>query len=100
VHHELQPLLGRPGHVDLVALLEQALVGVHHLEGLGGVAGEDQDFGHCGTPAVGKVADVQERWDRVGCWEGPRTGGLISCRQMRQNGLEPHTDGSPGPWRS
>ena len=31
---------------NLVPLLQQPLVGVHHLQRFRGVAGEDQDFGH------------------------------------------------------
>jgi hypothetical protein len=40
VDDELQRLHGRCGDVDLVSLLQQALVGVHHFEILGGVAGQ------------------------------------------------------------
>ena len=44
VHDELQlALLGCPD-VHLVAGLLQAVVRVEHLEGLGGVAGEDEDL--------------------------------------------------------
>jgi hypothetical protein len=46
VHHELELLDRGRGDVDLVSLFEQALVGVHHLEGLGGVTGEDHDLRH------------------------------------------------------
>jgi len=49
VDHELE-LLGRwRGDVDLVALFEQALVGVHDLQRLRGVAGEYQDLWHDGS---------------------------------------------------
>src|SRR5262249_55226328 len=46
VHDELQFLLARRGDVDLVALLQQTLVGVHDFEVFARIAGKDQDLCH------------------------------------------------------
>ena len=49
---ELELLPRGRGDLDVVAGLEQALVGVHDLERFRGVAGEHQDLGH-GSPPSG-----------------------------------------------
>jgi hypothetical protein len=64
VYDEPQPLAGGGRDMNLVALLPQPLVRVENLEGLGGVAGDDQDLrchdcSRCravdGAPADGAV---------------------------------------------
>src|SRR5437764_1188005 len=62
VHHELKLLLRRPRDMDLVALLEQPLVRVHHLQRLGRVAGEHQDLAHRTSPSWNRLAVREEEY--------------------------------------
>lgn len=58
VDHELELLAGGGRDVDVVALLAEALVGVQDLQGLRGVAGDDEDLRcHVGcAPLLGRPA--------------------------------------------
>jgi hypothetical protein len=58
VDDELKLLLLGGRHVDLVSLLQQPLVGVHHLEGLRGIAGQQQHLGHMNhSPPINRALD-------------------------------------------